>query len=97
MVSIQAVLYHAVVIKNIGNKQEKLAYISKLPPNVQQFLGSNIQKVGIGPELFNEITIGQPSSSLEYLIITMNVELIQLTKTFHRLFMSCFSFGINCN
>ena len=68
MVSIQAVLYHAVVIKNIGNKQEKLAYISKLPPNVQQFLGSNIQKVGIGPELFDEITIGQPSSSLEYLI-----------------------------
>ena len=68
MVTIQAVLYHAVVIKNIGNKQEKLAYISKLPPNVQQFLGSNIQKVGIGPELFAEITIGHPSSSLEYLI-----------------------------
>lgn len=69
----QAVIYHAFSIRNLGSKDEKFAYISKLSPNIQQFLGANVEKVGIGPEIFNEITIGYPSSSLEYLINAFDI------------------------
>jgi len=56
------------IIRNIGTKKKKQAYIATLSPQIRDFLGANISIVGIGPEIFDEINMGHMSSTLEYLI-----------------------------
>ena len=73
MTTIQAVMTYAEIIKSLGTKKTKEAYITNLHPNIQQFLSASINMVGIGPELFQEITIGQPSTSLEGLVDAFDV------------------------
>ena len=68
MTSIKLVMDDTNIICNIGTKKEKLKFISLLQPEVQQFLGGNINMNGIGPEIFNEIQIGYPNTNIESLI-----------------------------
>lgn len=64
---------HVEHIRDLSTKKQKTAYITSLPPHIQQFLGANINLVGLGPEIFQEITIDYPSSSLEYIIEAFDV------------------------
>lgn len=73
MTTIQTVINEANTIRNLGTKKAKLEYISTLRPAIQEFLGGNIEKVGIGPEIFDEINMGHRSSTLEYLINAFDI------------------------
>jgi len=55
MTSIKEVRGEVNVIKALGTKNEKLLYIARLAPAVQQFLSASININGIGPEIAQEI------------------------------------------
>ena len=73
MTTIKSVMNHVTYIGDLSTKKQKMGYITSLPPHIQQFLSSSINMTGIGQEIFQEITIDYPSSSLEYLIDAFDV------------------------
>jgi len=73
MTIIKEVMEQTDIIKKLGTKKAKQTYIAMLSPNTQQFLSASINMNGIGPELFQEITVGTPSTSLEGLIDAFDI------------------------
>ncbi len=73
MTTIKSVMNHVTYIGDLSTKKQKMGYTASLPPHIQQFLSSSINMTGIGQEIFQEITIDYPSSSLEYLIDAFDV------------------------
>jgi ATP-dependent DNA ligase len=73
MTQIKDVMRESEIIKSLGSKAAKMAYIANLHPDIQQFLSSSISMVGIGPEIAQKITIGRTNTSLEGLISAFDV------------------------
>lgn len=73
MTTIHDVMKETEIIKTLGTKKDKQFYISNLHPDTQQFLSASINMNGIGPELFHEITVGTPATSLNGLINAFDV------------------------
>jgi len=74
MTTIQNVMKEVETIKSLNTKKDKQAYIATLPVHVQQFLGTHISMVGLGPELYSSTKIGRSGSTdLEGLINAFDV------------------------
>ena len=73
MITINDVMNEVETIKSLGTKKAKSAYVANLHPDIQQFLGANINMVGIGPELYSSVKIGPTNTTLEELIKTFDV------------------------
>lgn len=68
MTTIQNVIREVEIIKTLATKKAKQYYVNNLHRDTRQFLGANINMVGIGPEIFQEITIGRTNVDLKGLI-----------------------------
>lgn len=73
MTTIKNVMREVEIIKSLGTKKAKLAYIATLHPDIRQFLGANINMVGVGPELYASTKLGTTNVSLEGLIEIFDV------------------------
>lgn len=73
MTTIKEVIERTEIIKGLGTKTAKLAYIAKLSPDVQQFLSASININGIGPELYKSVTTGNTNVTIEELIKVLDV------------------------
>lgn len=73
MTTIKEVTEQIEIIKGLGTKKAKLAYIAKLSPDVQQFLSASININGIGPELYASTTPGNTNVTLEELIKVFDI------------------------
>ena len=60
-------------IRSLPNKRMKATFLDTQPREVLNFLGGNINLVGIGPEIFQEIQIGQTNTDLNGLINAFDV------------------------
>ena len=60
-------------IRSLPNKNAKAAYLDQQSRDVLNFLGGNININGIGPEIFQEIQIGQTNVDLNGLITAFDV------------------------
>ena len=60
-------------VRSLPNKIEKATFLGNQPREVLNFLGGNININGIGPEIFQEIQIGQTNVDLNGLITAFDV------------------------
>ena len=73
MTTIKEVIEQTEIIKGLGTKKAKLAYIANLSPDVQQFLSASININGIGPQLYDSIPFEATNVTLEELINVFDV------------------------
>ena len=73
MTTIQQLREIVAHIRSLPNKQMKTTYLNQQSREVLNFLGGNINLVGIGPEIFQKIQIGQTNTDLNGLINAFDV------------------------